>query len=62
MLKFNAVGEYSDEEMYGSDFHKDEIRKNVEDRLIINVVGNLHVVGQFSLSVLVMFATVFSII
>ena len=45
MLKFNAVGEYSDEEMYGSDFHKDEICKNVEDRLIINVVGKLHVVG-----------------
>ena len=45
MLKLNTVGEYSDEEMYGTGFHKDEICKNVEDRLIVNVVGKLHVIG-----------------
>ena len=45
MLKMNEVDEYSDEEMYGSSFNKDEICKNVEDKMIVNVVGKLHVAG-----------------
>jgi len=45
MLKKNAVDEYSDEEMYGTGFNKDEICKNVEDKHIVGVVGKLHAVG-----------------
>ena len=37
MLKKNAVDEYSDEDMYGTGFNKDEICRNVEDKLIVNV-------------------------
>eukprot|EP00986_Skeletonema_menzelii_P007760 scaffold3077_cov80-Skeletonema_menzelii.AAC.1 len=37
MLKKNAVDEYSDEDMYGTGFNKDEICRNVEDKLIVRL-------------------------
>jgi hypothetical protein len=46
MLKKNAVNEYSDEEMYGTGFNKDEVCKNVEDK---HEVGKLHAVSRLSL-------------
>ena len=46
MLDVNAVNEYSDFEMYdGTTFNKKEIVKNVEDKMILCVVGKLVNVG-----------------
>ena len=41
----NAVNEYSDFEMYDGTFNKKEIVKNVEDKMILCVVGKLVNVG-----------------
>ena len=42
MLEVNEyVNEYSDVEMYGDTFNKKDIVKNVEDKMILSVVGKL---------------------
>ena len=45
MLKVNAMNEYSDFDLYDGTFKKKDIVKNVEDKMILCVVGKLLNVG-----------------
>ena len=45
MLKVNAMNEYSDFDLYDGTFNKKDIVKNVEDKMILCVVGKLLNVG-----------------
>ena len=45
MLKVNAMKEYSDFDLYDGTFNKKDIVKNVEDKMILCVVGKLLNVG-----------------
>ena len=45
MMEANAMNEYSDVALYGSAYNKNDICKNIQDDMILSVVGKLQAVG-----------------
>ena len=45
MVEANAMNEYSDVALYGSAYNKNDICKNIQDSMILGVVGKLQAVG-----------------
>ena len=45
MVEANAMNEYSDVALYGSVYNKNDICKNIQDSMILDVVGKLQAVG-----------------